>query len=105
MILAYAAMYGFKNNWIVISIPVMKWTQSLNIHPKKMFNGLFVIEQHVVEWLTEFKKTNGHILKQMKVDMSKYGKIDLTGTHPEEFEPVPNIYYKDRQTYFNDIHK
>jgi len=48
MILAYAAMLAFKNNWIVISIPVMKWTQDLNVTPSKMFNGLFVIQEHVI---------------------------------------------------------
>jgi hypothetical protein len=39
----------------------------------------------------------------MKVDLSLYGKMDLTGTHQNESEPVPNIYYEDRHTYFNDI--
>ena len=41
----------------------------------------------------------------MKSEQSLYGKIDLTGVHEEEYEPVPNIYYQDRQTYFNDINK
>lgn len=28
MILAYAAMYAYKHNWIVINVPnVLKWTQ------------------------------------------------------------------------------
>lgn len=45
MIMMYAAMMGFKNNWIVISTPnVMKWTQDLKVKPYKMFNGLFVVE-------------------------------------------------------------
>ena len=39
----------------------------------------------------------------MKRDL--YGKVDLTGTHEDEYSPVPNIYYKDRQTYFDDITK
>jgi hypothetical protein len=44
MILAYAAMYGFKNNWLVINIPnVSKWTQDHTVTPVKMFNGLFVV--------------------------------------------------------------
>lgn len=52
MILAYAAMLAYKNNWIVISTPnIIKWTQDLNVTPAKMFNGLFVIEEHVLEWL------------------------------------------------------
>lgn len=52
MILAYAAMYAFKNNWIVININnVMKWTQDRLVQPVKMFNGLFVVQEHVLEWL------------------------------------------------------
>lgn len=31
--------------------------------------------------------------------------MDLTGHNVEHFEPVPNIYYQDRQTYFNDVNK
>lgn len=31
--------------------------------------------------------------------------MDLTGSHVDHYEPVPNIYYEDRQTYFNDINK
>ena len=44
MILAYAAMFAFKNNWIIISVPnSLKWTQDSQVTPKKMYNGLFVI--------------------------------------------------------------
>ena len=69
MILAYAAMYAYKNNWILISTPnIMKWTQDREATPKKMFNGLFVVEEHVLEWLDEFKTINEHILKNMKVN-------------------------------------
>lgn len=82
MILAYAAMYAFKNQWILINVPnVQKWTRGHRATPVKMFNGLFIIEQHVLEWLDEFKTANEHLLKDMKVDMSLYGKMDLTGTH------------------------
>jgi len=41
----------------------------------------------------------------MKVNLDLYGKMDLTGTHEKEYAPVPNIYYHDRQTYFDDINK
>jgi len=52
MILAYAAMYAFKNNWILINVPnVNKWTTDRSVTPKKMFNGLFIVEEHVMEWL------------------------------------------------------
>jgi hypothetical protein len=49
MILAYTAMYAFKNNWIVINLSnVLKWTQDRLAKPVKMFNGLFVVESHVL---------------------------------------------------------
>ena len=48
MILAYASMFAFKNNWLIVSIPVLKWTQDRNAVPKKMFNGLFLIQEHVM---------------------------------------------------------
>ena len=52
MILAYAAMFAYKNNWILIHTPkLVKWTQDLDVTPVKMFNGLFVIEEHAIEWL------------------------------------------------------
>jgi len=45
MIMTYVAMYAYKNNWILITTPnIMKWTQDRNVKPKKLFNGLFVIE-------------------------------------------------------------
>lgn len=84
MIMAYLAMFAFKNNWIVIHTPnILKWTQDLTVTPQKMFNGLFIIEEHVVEWLEDFKKCNQHILKNINVKKELYGKIDLTGTHQE----------------------
>ena len=82
MVLAYATMWAFKHNWLVISVPnVLKWTQDHTAKPVKMFNGLFVVEEHVLEWLDEFKTTNEHILKEMTVNAALFGKIDLTGTH------------------------
>lgn len=49
MIMTYVAMYAYKNNWILITTPnIMKWTQDRNVKPKKLFNGLFVIEEHVL---------------------------------------------------------
>jgi len=44
MILAYVAMYAFKNNWILIHTPnIMKWAHDKDVTPQKMFNGLFVV--------------------------------------------------------------
>jgi truncated hemoglobin YjbI len=82
MILAYTAMLGFKNNWIVIHLTDgYRWTQDHKAKPVKMHNGLFVIPEHVVQWLDQFKTANEHLLKDMKINNEIYGKIDLTGVH------------------------
>jgi hypothetical protein len=47
-----------------------------------MYNGLYVIESHAVEWLSGFKQTNQHLIKDLKVKTDIYGKLDLTGVDP-----------------------
>lgn len=36
------------------------------------------------------------------MDKKLYGKIDYTGVHDDEYDPVPNLYDPRRETYFND---
>ena len=35
--------------------------------------------------------------------MNIFGKYDITGVREDEADPVPNIYYADRKTYFNEV--
>lgn len=37
--------------------------------------------------------------------MDLYGKIDFTGVHDDEYNPIPNLYDPKRDTYFNDVDK
>jgi hypothetical protein len=52
--------------------------------------------------LKELIDTNGHILENIPVDMSIYGKFDPSGVHLNEPEPVPNFYIHERGIHFYD---
>ena len=106
MVLAYAAMWAFKNNWIVVNVPsIYRWTNDRQAKYERAFNGLFVIQEHAIEWLDQFKTCNEHLLAKIQVKPELYGKFDITGTHEKEYEPVPNLWDERRKTFFNDIDK
>lgn len=49
MVLAYIAMWAFKNNWIVINVPsAYKWTNDRQAKYERAYNGLYVIHEHAV---------------------------------------------------------
>jgi len=49
MILAYVAMWAFKNNWILINVPsAYKWTNDRKAKYERAYNGLYVIHEHAV---------------------------------------------------------
>lgn len=44
MILAYVAMWAFKNNWILVNVPnAYKWTNDRKAKYERAYNGLYVI--------------------------------------------------------------
>jgi hypothetical protein len=104
MILAYLSMFGYKNGWIIINVPnVYKWTFDRKAKYIRAFNGLYLINEHAVEWLDQFITANRPLLESRSINEEIYGKCDITGVSEKESEPVPNIYYEDRKTYFNEI--
>ncbi len=66
MTLAYVAMWAFKNNWIIVNVPnSYKWTNDRKAKYERAYNGLYVIHQHAVEWLDQFKNANSHLLTKI----------------------------------------
>lgn len=97
-------MLGFRNNWIVINVPnVHDWTFDTKAKYIRAYNGLYLINEHAVEWLDQFLTANLHILSEKPVNMEIYGRCDITGVPDTEADPVQNIYYHDRKAYFNEI--
>ena len=46
---------------------------------------------------------NKEHLANNPINMDIFGKYDITGVREDEADPVQNIYYRDRKTYFNEI--
>lgn len=85
MILYYLTMYAYKNNWITITVPnAYKWTQIKKTKYVRAYNGLYLIQEHAIEWLDQFLCANKEILENKIVDMSIYGKCDITGIPESE---------------------
>lgn len=51
---------------------------------------------------TEIVNTHGHLLSNIKVDMSLYGRFNSAGVGLGEPEPVPNFYIPERDVHFYD---
>lgn len=96
-------MYAHKNKWIVVNVPdCRKWTHERK-KVTRFYNGLYLQNEAAVQWLDQFLRANDVILNEKPVDMQLLGKYDITGIHDDEYEPVPNLYYEDRNTYFDEI--
>ncbi len=68
MILAYLSMFAFKNNWIIINVPdSYKWTHDRHIKYPRAYNGLYLINEHAVQWLDQFITANQEILEKRSV--------------------------------------
>ena len=65
MILAYLSMFAFKNNWIIVNLPdAYKWTHDRHIKYPRAYNGLYLINEHAVQWLDQFITANQEILEK-----------------------------------------
>jgi small subunit ribosomal protein S29 len=100
-------MWAIKSNWLVFKVPsVRAITHSkldhLTRHDK---TRLFLNPDLAVEILKDFFSTNEHLLENIEVDKSIYGKYNMIGVHRDEPNPVPNFYIEDRQTYFYESDK
>lgn len=104
MIMTYASMWAYKNNWIVLNLPnAYKLNNDPTVTYRRAYNGLFITEDYAKKWLEQFRSANLELVKKTKVNMDLYGKIDFTGVHDNEYNPIPNLYNPKRDTYFNDV--
>jgi hypothetical protein len=104
MILAYIAMWAFKNNWVVINCTSgYRMTHDLANDTRRCFNGLFLTPNLAKKWLEQFREGNLEFLKRTKVNKQLYGKCDISGRHEDEYEPVPNIYDPKRKVHFREV--
>jgi len=50
----------------------------------------------------DFLTSNEQLLRDTDVDMSHYGKYDITGVRDDEPEPCPRVWDETRKTWNDD---
>jgi len=100
-------MWAIKSNWLVFKLPSVRaithsTVERIEFHDK---SRLFMTPMLAHELLKQIVSTNEHLLSEMPVNMSLYGKYNMVGVHKDEPNPVPNFYIPDRQTYFYETDK
>lgn len=53
--------------------------------------------------LDDFYQSNEHLLDQIPMDLSIYGKYNFVGVHDDEPAPVYNFDIKNRRRNFYDV--
>ena len=67
-----------------------------------MENGLYLQPTLAQRMLNDMKIQNEQIFREMNVDMSRYGKYDITGNNDDEGEPCPRVWDPLRQCWSDD---
>ena len=78
-------MFAHRQGWITLNVPnAYNWTQQRRIKYVRAYNGLYLIQEHAIEWIDQFITANKEILEAKQVEMDIYGKCDITGMNVEE---------------------
>ena len=105
-VLNYVATWAWKNGFILLKMPsahhVMHTPCKFVRHEE---SKLFLQFDHAKELLDDFVATNEKILASIPVDLSLYGKFNITGCHEDEPTPVPNTYDPWTQSHLYDSDK
>lgn len=62
-------------------------------------NGLYTQNDLTQSYLQDFKTSNELLLRNTDVDMSIFGKYDITGVKDGDPEPCPRVWDPRRQTW------
>jgi small subunit ribosomal protein S29 len=91
-ILTYATAWSHENQWINFSITDPEAFTSGKTDLFRFKNGLYLQKDLAVKLLKDFKHSNEQILNEFQVDMTHYGKYDISGVKDGEPEPCPRVW-------------
>ena len=98
-ILAYVTAWAHENRWLVLTVPRAEMFTDGSEETFRMANGLYMQNELVKQFLTDFRTSNEKLLGEVDVDLSLYGKIDMSGIKDGEPEPNPKVWDPERQTW------
>jgi hypothetical protein len=96
-ILTYASAWAHENNWVVVAIPRCEAFTDGSQMLFKYKNGLYFQENLAKQMLFDLRHSNELIFRNADVDMSVYGKIDISGVKDGDLEPCPRVWDPERQ--------
>ena len=105
--LAYVTAWAHENYWVNVSVTNFeRFTGMENKVDKtdlfRFKNGLYLQKDLAAELLSDFKKSNEQVCNEFEVDMSYYGKYDISGIKDGEAEPCPRVWDESRKTWSDE---
>lgn len=101
-ILTYATAWAHESRWFNVTISD---SESLIGGKKDLFrykNGLYLQLELAHSMLVGFRHTNEELLREMDVDMSRYGKYEMTGVKDGDPQPCENTWDPIREKWSDD---
>jgi len=91
-ILAYVNAWAHENSWFNLSIPNTEQFVDGKTDAFRYKNGLYLQKDLARQLLEDLKHINEQLLNETEVDMSLYGKYDISGVKDGEPEPCPRVW-------------
>ena len=91
-ILSYVTAWAHEKKWINLTISNHEDLVGGNFDILRHKNGLYLQFDLGKELLLDFKHANEQFLTEFDVDMSYYGKYDISGIRDGEPEPNPKVW-------------
>jgi small subunit ribosomal protein S29 len=116
-VLNYVISWAHQKNWVVMKVrncfhithphDLLGKDEEISMHPleKHLESRLFLDYVNSGRILKDFMTANEDLLRQIPVDKSLYGKINIVGVHDGEPTAVPNAYNAWRKFNFYDSDK
>ena len=95
----YVSAWAHENKWAVVNIPSCEAFVDGTYETFRFKNGLYLQPILAKQLLFSLRTSNELLFRNTEVDMSFYGKIDITGIKDGEPEPCPKVWDAERQCW------
>lgn len=101
-ILSYLTAWAYDSKWCNVAITDQESFINGKYDIFRYKNGLYLQEDLAKRLCQDFLTTNEELLREMDVDMSEYGKYDISGVRDDEPEPCPRTWDEKRKAWSDD---
>jgi hypothetical protein len=91
-VLAYTTAWAHEKSWINFTISGPEEFTNGKSELFRWKNGLYLQKELAQNVLSDFRHSNEQLLQDFEVDMSLYGKFDISGVKDGDPEPCPRTW-------------